>query len=573
MKKIIIKHILFLFLFITLLFFLWFFFMYEFFTNELKKTLYPAVHDSKQILAELVTKDFAKDKVDSFFIDLKKNKNIFNLTVSNNNDKIYYLNNLQCKGTLLSFFRFSYPLKKDGEIVGWIKICPSYDLINAVVFNKNLLIAFSISTLLVLLLLVFASYAYVTKYIVYPFEQMTKIINGISSESQSDVKSLLPEKGMWKDLFADLKKLNTKVIDISTTMKLLFSATSVITSDLELTHSIHLIFNIIQRKINNSVCALFMPSEDGQLKVVAKSGFSLQDIKSISVHPNSPIMQCYKKCEPVTIQDISLLPREISDILNDENIVMQMNVPLIDENHNCIGVLSINIKNNNCFDEDTDETITIVCRYLSALIIHVQDYKRVKEANRKLETEIQMTSKELIQTNAMLIKKIRDIKAISDISAYASAKFDMLDITKYIIEKIKEILSVETAGIFIYSNTKNEFFSVEGSFGIYDIIKVKNADKNIFNKIFLSKKPVIVPQREDLKMLCPELLEKVNVNSAVFSPSKADDSVAAVIVAVNKIGMDFNDSDIKVLEHISIVLLSIIEKIELYSKMKADFTK
>jgi len=82
-----------------------------------------------------------------------------------------------------------------------------------------------------------------------------------------------------------------------------------------------------------------------------------------------------------------------------------------------------------------------------------------------------------------------------------------------------------------------------------------------------------VPQREDLKMLCPELLEKVNVNSAVFSPSKADDSVAAVIVAVNKIGMDFNDSDIKVLEHISIVLLSIIEKIELYSKMKADFTK
>ncbi|MFA7073727.1 MAG: GAF domain-containing protein [Endomicrobiaceae bacterium] len=573
MKKIIIKHILLLFLFVTILFFLWFLFLYEFFNNELKKTVYPSIHNSKQILAELVTKDFAEDKVESFFEDFKKSKDIFNLSVSNNDKKFYYLNNLQCKETLLSFFKFSYPVKKDGIIVGRIKICPSYNLINKVVFNNNLLIAFFASTMVVLLILVLASYAYVTKYIIYPFEQMTKIINGISSESNSEIKALLPEKGMWKDLFSDLKKLNTKVIDISTTMKLLFSATSVITSDLELTHSIHLIFNIIQRKIDNSLCALFMPSEDGQLKIVAKSGFSLQEIKSISMNANSPIFQCYKKCESVTIHDVSLLPRDIYDVLSDENIVMQMNIPLIDENHNCIGVLSINLKNNNCLDNDTDDTITIVCRYLSALIIHVQDYKRVKDANRKLETEIQMTSKELIQTNAMLIKKIRDIKAISDISAYASAKFDMEDITKYIIEKTKEILSVETAGIFMYSAVKNEFISISGSFGIYDIIKAKNADKNIFNKIVLNKKSFIVQDREELKISCPELLEKVNVNSAIFSPSKADDKVPAVIVAVNKIGLDFNESDIKVLEHVSIVFLGIIEKIELYSKMKADFTK
>jgi len=317
-----------------------------------------------------------------------------------------------------------------------------------------------------------------------------------------------------------------------------------------------------------------MPSEDGQLKVIAKNGFSLQSIKSISSQSNSPVLQCYKKCEPIIIQDVSLLSRgDEFEIFLNENIVMQMNMPLTDENHNCIGVLSISSRNKNSFDDDSEETIRIVSKYLAALIVHVQDYKRVKEANRKLEAEIQMTSKELINTNAMLIKKVRDIKAISDISAYASAQFDMEDIVKYIIEKTKEILSVETAGVFLYSNIRNEFFSVEGSFGIYDIIKVKNIDKNIFNKIFLSKKSIIVKDREELKKCCLELLEKVNVNSAVFSPAKADNNIAAVIVAINKIGMDFTESDMKVLEHISIVVLSIIEKIELYSKMKADFTK
>lgn len=573
MKKIIVKHILFVFLFTTILLFLWFLFIFQFFDNELKKTVYPIIQDSKQVLAELVTKDFAKDKVNSFLTDLKESKEILNLTLSNKDKRIYSLNDSQGKETLLSFFKFSYPIKKDDKIVGWIDVWPSYELFITTIVKDKTQIVLLISIIIILFIVILVSYLYITRYIIYPFEQMTKIINSISSDTHSEIK-LLPEKGMWKDIFIELKKLNTKVIDVNTTMKLLFSATSVITSDLELTHSIHLIFNIIQKKIDNAICVLFMPSEDGQLKVIAKNGFSLQSIKSISSQSNSPILQCYKKCEPIIIQDVSLFSMgDGFDIFLNENIVMQMNMPLTDENHNCIGVLSINARNKNAFDDDTEETITIVSKYLAALIVHVQDYKRVKEANRKLEAEIQMTSKELINTNAMLIKKVRDIKAISDISSYASTKFDMEDVVKYIIEKTKEILSVETAGVFIYSNIRNEFFSVEGSFGIYDIIKVKNIDKSVFNKIFLSKKPVIVKDREDMKKYCPELLEKVNVNSAIFSPAKADNNIAAVIVAINKIGMDFTESDMKVLEHISIVILSIIEKIELYSKMKADFTK
>ena len=100
--------------------------------------------------------------------------------------------------------------------------------------------------------------------------------------------------GIWKNIFFDLKKLHNKVFDINTTMNLLFSATSIISSDLELVNSIHVVFNVVQKRIKDSMCALFIPDESGQLKVFAKNGLLNNNVTFISQNNNNYIYRNMK---------------------------------------------------------------------------------------------------------------------------------------------------------------------------------------------------------------------------------------------------------------------------------------
>jgi len=61
-----------------------------------------------------------------------------------------------------------------------------------------------------------------------------------------------------------------------------------------------------------------------------------------------------------------------------------------------------------------------------------------------------------------------------------------------------------------------------------------------------------------------------NLKTAVFLPVRQDNKVIAILVAVNKKDTNFNCSDIRVLEHISIIIYGIIERMKLYEKLKAN---
>nr|MCR4663346.1 hypothetical protein [Endomicrobiaceae bacterium] len=66
------------------------------------------------------------------------------------------------------------------------------------------------------------------------------------------------------------------------------------------------------------------------------------------------------------------------------------------------------------------------------------------------------------------------------------------------------------------------------------------------------------------------LSDMFNVKTAAFLPVKQDSKVLAIIVAINKKESGFNCSDIKILEHISIIIYGIIEKMSLYEKINAN---
>ncbi|MCR4663203.1 MAG: GAF domain-containing protein, partial [Endomicrobiaceae bacterium] len=401
-----------------------------------------------------------------------------------------------------------------------------------------------------------------------PFKQIKIMINDIALDKEVNIDETV-DYGIWKKIFIDLKKLHNKVFDINTTMNLLFSATSIISSDLELVNSIHVVFTIVQKRIKNSMCALFVPDESGQLKVFAKNGLLNNNLTFISQDNNNYIWKTYSETKEFVINTSDKILKENLGNLCNEYIGSFMTIPLIDENKKCIGVFVIVGKLENSFNDDNTDIINSVSKYLVALINKIKDYQKIKETNRTLEIEVETASKELMETNNILIKKTKEIKCISDIALYASAKTNIDDCMEYISLKVKEILDVEKFGIFIYNEEKNNLISVKNSFDLKESLKISNKKGTIYNNILNNGENIILNNDSDLSNYSKNFIsDSVKLKSAVFLPVKNENKVTAVVVAINKINSDFDFLDVRILEHISVIIYGIIDKMKFYNKLK-----
>ena len=566
MNKTIVKHISIIISFILLIIFVWFLFLYVFFDNELKKSIYPMIDDSKQMLSEIVSKNFAVEKTRKFISDFEKKEYIRYLTIKNKQDNF---DSSKINSAILSVLKLSYPIKNDKTVVGWVEVWPSYELFAKIFSSGANITILLLSVIFLLVAFIFVAYLYIKKYVFDPFKQIKMMINNIVMDKEVNIDES-NEYGIWKNIFLDLKKLHNKVFDVNTTMNLLFSATSTISSDLELVNSVHVVFNVVQKRIKNSMCALFIPDESGQLKVFAKNGLLNNDITFMPKDENNYIWNTYEQIKEIVVNDINKITKENIGGLCDE-IGSFMSIPLIDEDKKCIGVFSVISKIENSFNSDNIDIINSVSKYLVALINRIKDYQTIKETNRKLEIEIETASKELIETNGILVKKIKDIRNVSDIAFYATTRIDIADSMEYMTSKMKEILDIEKFGIFTYNKKEDTLYSVKGSFGLADILKIVNKKGTIYNDIISSGKHVVLNDDSDLKNYSRNLIsDSVKLKSAVFLPVKQEEEVIAIVVAINKRNSSFNGTDVKALEHVSVIIYGIMERMNLYNKLKAN---
>lgn len=549
------RHILSIFLFSVLIIFIWCFAVYIFFDFQLKKEIFPLIENSKQYLSEIINKNFDSDKVKKFVHEIEKNEyvryvNVINGKTFSGNKKTSFF---------ISVLEIAYPIKNNGSVIGWIEILPSHKLFDEVFSNGfNLAILFLSLFFLVGSFIITFSLC-MQKYIIQPFNQIKIIINNILLNEEINVDENNGYE-IWEETFSDLKKLNNNVFDINTTMKLLFSVSNVAGSDLELVNSVQLIFDIIKKRIKTSMSALFVPDESGHLKIVAKNGFIKNNIAFVSKDETNHIWNCYEKSSEKIINDISISDKEMLGELYEENEGSFIAVPLINESV-CIGVFVVITKIKNSFDSDCIDIVRSMSVYLVALINRMRYYQKIKETNRRLETELQTASKELVNTNALVIKKVKDMNSILEIYSYVSKKIDIKDIIVYIIDKVKELVCVETAGILIYNKDKRELICIKNSFGLDRDLNFYNKKDTIYSKVIESKIPVVLNDISEFNgYLKTSLSDYLKIKSAIFLPVTIKNEVVAIFVAANKIDGVFGTYDIKTLEHVSVVFSRLIKR-------------
>ena len=567
MNRTIIKHISAISIIAFFMLLAWLLFVYVFFNNELKRNIYPIIDESKQTLAEILNKNFSSEKAGKFISEFEKNEYVSYVTIKNNQNEI---NSKKINSLILDSLKLTYPIKYENKTVGRIEIWPSYELFSKILSSAVNILIFSFSIIVLIGAFVFFIYVYIRKYIFVPYKQIKTMINDIALDKRLSVDETI-KAGVWNNIFFDLKKLHNKVFDINTTMNLLFSATGTISSDLELVNSVHVIFNVVHKRIKESICVLFVPDESGQLKVFAKNGLLNNDVMFIPESADNYIWTTYKQIKNIIVNDTNKITKENLGGLYDDNIRAFMSIPLIDENKNCIGVFVVISKIENSFNEDNIDIINSVSQYLVALINRIKDYQEIKETNRKLEIEIETVSKGIMETNDILIKKVKDMNNIYSVANYVSTKKDISDCMEYISLKVKEILGVEKFGIFKYNKKNNSLSSVKGSFDLNYCLKFVDKKDTIYNNVLNTGKAVVLNKDSKTNDFLKDLkIDELKINSAVFVPVMKEHDVVALVAALNKADSDFVRSDIKILEHISVIIYDIIERTNLYNKIKAN---
>ena len=197
MNKTIVKHISVIISFVLLIMLVWFLFIYVFFDNELKKSIYPMIDDSKQVLSEIVNKNFAVEKTRKFISDFEKKEYIRYLTITNKQEK-----NTPAKinSAILSVLKLSYPIKSENSVVGWVEVWPSYELFAKIFSNGANITILLLSIIFLLVGFIFLAYLYIKKYVFDPFKQIKMMINNIVMDKEVNIDES-NEYGIWGKIY------------------------------------------------------------------------------------------------------------------------------------------------------------------------------------------------------------------------------------------------------------------------------------------------------------------------------------------------------------------------------------
>ncbi len=573
MRKFILKYLSIFFILLGATALVWNMLVYFWFQNTIKKSFDPIITKTRKTISESWTepsKD-TKDKLKLFFTELEQSKDIVMFSFLNDDKSVNYTEGLRKRDHILWTLNVIYPVKIEEKIVGWIKIWPSPELVlNTFFSEKNILILVLSFLLSIALVFCFATAYFVVKMIL-PLSEFRKTIREISNGTSSEIK-LKYKGGIWKELGESLQKLNSRVLDINTTVQMLFSVSKALTSQVDMNQIFNAILGIIQKKIPDIMCAVILLGEDGTLRVAAKRGYSHNFVKNIKIDDGNPVADSFLTGKMIIVKNLKSMEKSQVKIFTDEGAVTQINIPLIDESGTCLGVLNVSGSSSSIFEADISDTISTVGKYLSVALRNTKMYDKIQEHNRRLETEVNITSNELLQTNARLIRKVRDIKALYDISAFVSTKFNLNEMSSFIIQKVLELTSMETSAIMLEDEASGKFYFLNGSFSI-DFEKIKDIrmgeeESNIIKDLKEKKKPEILNNSAEIKQKVPEFLKIIPMSSAAFIPIESNGKVAGFIISINKFGSEISDNDVNILEHIAILFSGVIEKIRLYSELE-----
>ncbi len=191
---------------------------------------------------------------------------------------------------------------------------------------------------------------------------------------------------------------------------------------------------------------------------------------------------------------------------------------------------------------------------------------------RKLTQKVQTTSKHLIDANRELLRKIRELGAINEISKATTSVMDIDELLNLCLKKINEKLKVTHSSIMLFDEEKDELIvkACQGYRCSEVLGKTQKIGEGIAGLVAKEKKPILIKNIDDNGVRKYEKFDYVT-KSYVSAPLILGERLLGVINITDKISREsFSEPDLNFLCIMAGQVSIALENIRLYETIEEN---
>ncbi|OGR83370.1 MAG: hypothetical protein A2901_02235 [Elusimicrobia bacterium RIFCSPLOWO2_01_FULL_54_10] len=202
-------------------------------------------------------------------------------------------------------------------------------------------------------------------------------------------------------------------------------------------------------------CGVLMLEDEQVYRIRSHRGFSPSFVTRFTV----PLGQGVLGRSATTGQGLVIARSQFSQAPDSEHLFKASGwgsvlvAPIMLQSHN-LGLFLAASPDENFFSPEVSESLRPYLQVLSVGMRNIEMMDTMEKFNRRLTSEVTSTTQELTQTNARLIRRVRELKALYEITLSASMQANLEDLLDSVAPKIADFFNVEHVGFLINTAPK-----------------------------------------------------------------------------------------------------------------------
>ncbi len=170
-----------------------------------------------------------------------------------------------------------------------------------------------------------------------------------------------------------------------------------------------------------------------------------------------------------------------------------------------------------------------------------------------------------------LDRRVKGFTVLNEISQIATEPHDLSEVLSNSLEKVRELMAVETAAIILTNEQKGEVITAthgDGLVRFLDKVKKLPADNSVTGRLALSGAPIVIGDTSKYSQLIDISIREEGLQSIAAVPLKSSGRVIGTLLIASRNLRSFSSEDISLLNTIGEGLGPALKNAELYEALQ-----
>jgi GAF domain-containing protein len=256
-------------------------------------------------------------------------------------------------------------------------------------------------------------------------------------------------------LFRGFRDMERGLAESEENLRVLLAASKTMTSEMDI-HEIHnRVLDLVWRRLDRDPCLIWRQDEDELLRIKNFRNFPPELVKRLKLRPGEgAVGLCFANRAPQMEKDPArseAWPPELRGL----EVRSAAHFPLVVDGR-AVGALTAFSRHKDFFNPERALMVSSLMEFLSLATKSARLFEEMQKFNRRMESEVSSTTRELAQTNVRLIRRVRELRALYDVAMSASSPGELLAKT---VEHVADLLEAGRAEVFLWSERDRVFRS------------------------------------------------------------------------------------------------------------------